>query len=868
MKLFWSKRRNITRSLKKAALFLLALLMLTPALTVGVTADTVQPAADNTSTSTDHTTANVSAFSERFLCSEFVAHRGSAILMQDKMSVVLYFYGTGSYIDGKIADSVSAEDTNALRFTVGNANRTFDMNVYYSYESDGESFEEDVKTVRIERSDAEASYTVALPRTNEIKRIRLVPSSSSVVRFSLSSLFAVSTFADATKYEGELDKCELSADKKSITVHGLIPRKTVSAHSNAQIALYTLGTDKVFPDKNAEPIKTAPISASFEFRIPFEENSTLSSVKYMAAIITADGEILPISPPKYAEAKHIAEQSLSFKGIMGGDCTDVGEGTFIADADLSLLFDPRMSGYAYKFEGEYYYFSQTEADALKNALSTEKAKGCDILIRLLASNPEREVPFTYSYNESGVFYYALNASTEEGRKCIRAAISFINDKICSEVSGYIVGRNIDTAGEYNFVRAEQPLDKYSGCYMLALRTVYAQARLLSPSARVFVGISNRQSGADGEKNYLYPNYDTLLLLEALQSRAISEGGARFSVLIEAEGEPASYESGTDIFGEKQVFDAIAALGEQLAGESGKAVLLWTPTKNAPASYSYLYYSALFSDVAECFCIDLTYTPTKESELINVVRGIDTVKTLIITAPHLNSVGVSAEAMPSYAPERLVLRELFTAELLTESPINALGRVVFRDYTKKSASPDIVRCASCEVLGYGLNYALFEFTEHSSCPAILDLGGTDELSIADTVMFDIMLEYEGEREIRISVCGKGRERSYSQTLTAGRYRLYTDTPIKSGEGEYIKISLAGEGKVYIYGISGESGSKFDAQLTSALSDLRGSDAPIDETARGGWTLFIIFVLAVSCMSAVLMRRSPAQIESAKAKNGKK
>ncbi|MBR6742783.1 MAG: hypothetical protein IKM09_04995 [Clostridia bacterium] len=860
MKLFWQAKRRFPRSFFRAALFLLAAVLLLPSFSVYVSADT--------QTGTDHDFVNLSAFSERFLCSEFSAHRGSAILSQDKLSVVFYFYGAGSYIDGKVADGHDFSGINALRFAVNDSNRSFDMNVFYSYEDEGDFGENDYETVSIDRSDIEQSYTVALPRASEIKRLRFVPLSSSVVRFSLSSLFAVSTFADSASYEGEVDRCELAADKKNIIIHGTLPRATVAEHSDAQIAEFVLGADELLPAKNAEPVRTAPISARFEFRLPFNDNSTLSSQKYIAVIITENGGILPIAPAKYADIAQIGEHRLSFKGLMGNGCTDIGEGTFIADADLSLLFDARSSGYAYKFEGEYYYFSQKEADKLKNTVSTASAKGCDILIRLVASNPEREVFFTYSYNESGVFYYALNASTEEGRKCIRAAINFINDKICPSACGYIVGKSIDTAGENNFVRAEQPLDEYSSRFMLALRTVCAEAKLLSPRARVFVGISNSWSFDEEGKNFLYPNYDSYLLLEALAKRAYAEGGVDFSVLVEAEGAPEDFGGGTALFGKASAFELISSLSERYGTLTDKAVLLWTPGENASASYAYLYYSALFSDSAECFCINLTSESARNnSELIPIVCGIDTVKTLILTAPHLNSVGVSAEAMPSYAPEKLVLRELLTAELLDTSPINALGRVTFRDYTQKSASPDLVRCADCGVLGYGLNYALCEFKD-GSCPAILDLKGTDELSLTDTLVFDIMLECEGEREITVSVCSKNRETSYTKTLSSGTYRLYTDTPVRRGEGEYIKISLSGEGKLYIYEISGESASKFDGQLNSALNDMRGADAPIDETARNGWGLFIIFVLAVSCMSAVLMRRSTAQLQRQQSKNSQK
>lgn len=807
------------------------------------------------------------SFAKRFLCREFSAYRGSVSLASDGSSLQMNFYGSAGYVEGEVAEKLENTGVNALRLTLLSSSRSMSLTVYYSY-GDGVYSEENCVSVDIERSDEPAAYLIPLPEADRVKRLRIMPEATGLTNLTVSSLLAVSAYADGTEYLGEVEKCVLSADGNSVTLRGKIPTPTVALHRDSLIAVYAVNGEGRLSDA---PIKTAPISARFEVNAPAAEGD-IGKTKYYLCLVTETGEIYPVAPAKYAEPYGATKaEPLPFKGLLGDGCTDIGEGSAIAEVDLSLLFDPKGSGYAYRFEGEYYFFTREEVDRLKTEILHLDAVGCKIILRLTCSNPGREVPFTFSHNESGVFGYGLNATTDEGRRYIRAAISFLSSAVAGSdytIYGYVVGKNIESGGEYNFMAADLPLDDYAKNYLHALRTVYAAARQANSAARVFVGLGDEWENSSLGRKFLFPDYDAFMLLEALAGRASAEGGVEFTVLTETSKTP-DPSANKSVFGGDEVRLFLKKLSERYGIISPHPVFLWTPAGgSACGAYAYLYYSALFDGV-ECFFLDLASVGrlTDTGELVRLATSIDTVKTLVNSAPYLARYGIRAEDMEGYRPEMLVMRELKNGELTLTSPITALGSVTFRDYTKKSAAPDLIRCTSCAVYGYGLPYALCEFFDRTEgdCAAVIDLEGTEELSLADTVYFDIAIESETVQTVTVSVCGGGTEREFVATLPPGTYRLYTSEAIPEGEGDYIRIALSGNGKLYLYGIGGESATKFDNRLSALLHEARGADRPVDDNAERNWGIIVCIGIFISSATAVMMRRSAAQVEE-NGKNG--
>ncbi len=849
-------KNSISRAAKRAALFLLALsFALCPDFIFSYI-----PTAFAANTETFD-------FAERFLCTEFKTERGSAALAGDAKSIRINFYGAGSYIEGPVTSSALGENVNALRFTVHSCTRAAQMKISYSYTEDGAFDEKNSINVQLERTDSVKVYTVSLPRASELKRIRLTSEQSSLTSLTLTSLLAVSAYADSTEYAGKIESCTVNGT--TVSIKGTIPTATVAARRSDMLAVYVLEHGKT--EAETMPVKTAPISAKFEIKVPVAEGD-ISGSKYLVCLLDGEGGSVPLAPAVYAIKQASAKaKPLPFKGILSGSCTDLGAGTALSDVDLSLLFDMQGGGYAYRFEGEYFYFDRKETDRLRASVMRNDATGSETLLRILCSNPGKEVPFTYSYNESGVFYYALNADTEEGRKYIRAAISFLSESLGGSgyrIYGFVLGKNIDKSGEYNFMGADYPLDRYAENYLLALRTVYAAARESNPSARVFAGLGGEWESQSVGRKYLFPDYDAFLLLEALAARAAAEGGVAFSVLSESGEKPKTFTEGPAIFGGANTFGFLAGLEASFGTVDADPVFLWTPMGGSSCTaYSYLYYSALFKG-AEAFILDLSTAAkiTDKDALVSLASSIDTVKTLVETAPYLADAGISADDIEGYAPEKLVLRDIRDGILGVVSPIQPMGSVIFRDYTKKSATPDLVRCENCEVYGYGEEYALCEFSASvfDDCSAVIDLNGTNELSIADLLFFDVTLDYDGIQTVTFSVCGNGVERQYSASLSRGSYRLYTDSSIPAGEGEYIKLSLSGEGKLYLYRVGGESGTKFSNRLSVQLNDARGTDTPLDSNAEGYWGIFLCVLTVVSAATAVMMRRSSAYMKETEEK----
>lgn len=811
--------------------------------------------------------AQTTDFAERFLCTEYKTERCSAALADDAKSIRISFYGAGAYIEGTVASSALSESVNALRFTVHTCTRAAQMQVSYSYSDEGGFDEENTVRLQLERSEEAKVYTVSLPNASEVRQIRLSCDQASLTSLTLTSLLAVSAYADSTDYAGKIDSCTVNGS--TVSIKGTIPTATVAARRNDMLAVYVLDHEKI--TAQMMPAKTAPISAKFEIKLSLPDGD-ISGTKYHVCLLNEQGGTVPVAPAVYATRYTAAKaDSLSFKGLLSDGCTDTGAGTVLADVDLSLLFDMQGGGYAYRFEGEYFYFDRNETDRLRAAVTRNDATGSATLLRLFCSNPGQEVPFTYSYNESGVFYYALNADTEEGRKYIRAAISFLSESLGGSdypIYGFVLGKNIDKSGEYNFMGADYPLDRYAQNYLLAMRTVYSAAREKNPAARVFVGLSGEWESHSVGRKYLFPDYDAHLLLETLAARAAAESGVTFSVLTETGEKPRDFNEGTAVFGGADAFEFLSELESKFGSVNAEPIFLWTPMGGSSCTaFAYLYYSALFSG-AEAFILDLTAAAkvTDREALIALAGSIDTVKTLVNTAPYLSDVGVSAAEIEGYAPEKLVLRDIREHTLSVVSSIQPMGSVIFRDYTKKSATPDLVRCKDCKVYGYGAEYALCEFTASATgdCAAVIDLNGTNELSIADVLFFDVTLDFDGIQTVTFTVCGNGVEREYSASLSRGSYRLYTDGAIPEGEGEYIKLSLSGEGKLYLYKVGGESATKFSNRLSVQLNDSRGTDKPIDSHAEGYWGIFLCVLTVVSAATAVMMRRSNAYIRETEEK----
>lgn len=848
-------------ALRVAALFL-ALLFVLPFFSFAA-ADASAAAEPNDSFSGDGAespAAGTLLSAERFFCSNIYSFRGSAVTEENGTLLSLHFYGSAAYFiaeaDGQSYDAA----TNAFRFTVAEASRSARISVEYSYEGSGDFEEGDCVSFEVEKSASERSYTVAVPHAGQVRRLRLSTGATGLTSFSLRSLAAVSAFADGTEFIGTIESCILSKDGAYAVLRGSIPAATVVQFRDAQLCAYVIGALESAPKNGQTPAVSAPISARFEIKIPVGSADLLGH-KYLLTVVGADGEERAVAAARFADAaEDTSDTPLPFKGAADCNTTASGGGSVLIDVDLTELFDPRGSGYAYRYDGVFHYFRRSAIDTLRAAVERYRAENTAVMFRILCTNPGQPVVYTYSYNESGVFNYAINASTEEGRRALGAAVTYLVHELLGgdnySVAGIVLGKNIENSGEYNFMSAGLALDEYAEKYLLALRTVYLAARRAGCHARICVGMGDEWQNDNVGRKYLYPNYDAALLLETLAGRAAAEGGIRFSVLIQADGHPKSYSAdGADIFGLSVASGMLKTLSEKTDRLSPLPLLLWSPAAGVSActDYAYLYYCACFAGTAECFLLDMTslsLLPDKTA-LLELYSLIDTVRTLNATAPFFSAAGLSAESIPGFNGALLVSRT-FSEEQLSAS-LPAGGRVTVCDFSG-SETGQLIAGAGAAV-SYRGQSAHCEFSSDAETSAVfLKPAVVKNLSVADGIWLELRGDFDGERTLTLTACSGMSERRYTCVITGGERIILSASGALADTADTVSVKLTlSDGALDIFSIGACSAEKSTEELQQALLLLQDANGEEGIPARKLWGAAMLAVIPVSAVTAFMMRR---------------
>lgn len=857
MKQYGRNRKGNGADAVRGTALLLALLLVLPffsALTPAAAAEAEAPRSEE-----DAPAGRTVVSADRFFCSVFSPYRGSAVVEEDGKLLALNFYGSAAYFLAE-ADGYSYDAApNAFRFTFAEVSRSVRISVEYSYETTGDFKEDNRVFLSVEKSSAEQSYTAAVPHAGQVRRLRISVDSTGLTSFSIRSLAAVSAFADGTEFIGTIESCLLSADGAYAVLRGSLPTATVVQFRDAQLCAYVIGALDSAPETGQAPAVSAPISTRFEIKIPVS-SADLHGHKYLLTVAGTDGEERAVAAARFADAEEKAEDaSLPFKGAANADRSVSAGGSVLIDIDLNELFDPRGNGYAYRYDGVFHYFRRAEVDRLRAALELCRAENNAVLFRLLCTNPGQEVAYTYSYNESGVFNYAVNASTEEGRRALGAAVTYLAQELLGgekyTVSGFVLGKNIENSGEYNFMSAGLALDEYAEKYLLALRTVYLAARRAGSEARICIGMGSDWTNDNVGIKYLYPNYDATLLLETLAGRAAVEGGIRFSVLIQAEAPLSSYTAeGADIFGLSVASARLKTLSEGTDRVAPLPLLLFSPAsaQSACTDYAYLYYTLRFAGTAECLFLDMTVLSrlADRTELTTLYSLIDTVRTLNATAPYFSAAGFAAETLPGFDGALLVSRTIEDAELSDSLPDG--GRITVCDFSGSETGQLICGAgASVSYLG-SLAYCTFPAGEEAS-RILLNTGTARELSVGSGIFLELRGDFEGTRLLTLTVVSDTTERRYSCEITGGQRLFLSAAGALSDPGTYSVTLTLSEGGLELFSVGAFSPDKSTEELREALRARRETGGTDKISAEHFWGLAMLAVIPISLVTAFMLRR---------------
>ncbi len=806
------------------------------------------------------------AFAERFFCRSFTAEKGSIVTGDGGATLTAHFYGAGSLIEGAAGARVADAETNALRISVASCSRSCELAIYCLFGEEETFPDEPAATVSLVRSQTETVYFAEIRGAGEAKKLRFVSTQNGLSTVVFTSVLAVSTYAPGSDWLGDVSACRLSDDGTGILVRGSLPASLAVSGKEERLLVYALAPEEDLSSlAGAEPVASGPVSVRFAFRIPVSgEDDRLLSRKFV--VLMTEGGV-PTDPPRLLATPFYVDKeedgasapvlsAAAFKGVLCGGETafaDSEPGSVILDVDLSRLCDLSGRGYVFRSGGEACYFDREESDRLRARLAEYSACGVPVFLRLLASNPGKSVPFTYSYNESGVFSYALNAESEKSRAFLEAAVRYLFTDLAADplaVSGLILGKNADSSGSYNFMGADVPLDEYAEAYLLALRTVSRAASRCRPGILLFVPVDDRYQNENVGRRFLFPDYDVSLFLEALCARAADEGGGlSFSVLIESSAGPT--EEKPDPFSLAEMGALLSSLNASYGVSAEKPFLLWSPENAADpaAAYSLLYYRALFSDAAGAFFLDLS---GGDGTLASLCREIDTVNTLNATAGPLARLGVLAERdLAGFDGAKLVLRDVKKTE--AAAPLaSPAGSALYRSFAERSALAAVLPAGKTAV-SYADGAVLCSFPAGGGS-AILSLPEISLFSCAKILAFSfecVIMEESAEAEL-VFLCGETVYR-VSVPADTGRIALDTEPLSRLSDVRAVILSLSGEATVRLLSFAGESDVLSDDALALAVRKRLSGGAPLPDPSRAEWGMLLLALVSISGASAFLMRR---------------
>ena len=282
-----------------------------------------------------------------------------------------------------------------------------------------------------------------------------------------------------------------------------------------------------------------------------EANYSSVLSKY-AIVLYRNGSILQplilVDDPKYvSNTANLAPETLNtkplnnfYKGVQTvylSGVQEAGAGQVVIDVEINRLLSSQNSGYLHLISGKYIYFDSAYVDSLDREIRAYTASGTEVLLNLVITESDEKMQYAYAGNRPDVKYYALNVSNLQGELYANAVADFLslryNGTNNMAIGGFILGKKIDLATEYNYMGENVRLDVYVKNYIRALRLVYTTAQIRNPNLRVYASISDawRQDVIYGT---LSEQYDSTLLVEAMTALMSAEGAVEWRLLCHSE----------------------------------------------------------------------------------------------------------------------------------------------------------------------------------------------------------------------------------------------------------------------------------------------------------------------------------------------
>ena len=396
---------------------------------------------------------------DRFLADEIYASGGSLSTNDNGFAVFIADGESPSLSLSPDGELIKSTD-NSVRIVINNESNYDTLKLEYVFvDSNGASETGTVKT-NIECDKNIAEYILPLGEIDRVTSVKIIFEGGSSGTITLVSIGALSYYYEGREFCGTMVKSEYDLATATASLSGTVSWETVSKNGGAKIAVYRLEQNEssINIAQADSYIASCDISLSFSLGFPLSMAIDYYS-KFLVAVVTKDGEIIPVAPEFYLDSSEAATGvSLEgdFKGIetdMYAGAVEAGSTVAFVDIELGKLISSSESGYQYVFDGEEYYLNSQYIAKLDQEMSIYSDNGTAVYFRLLIKNNE------------GAKYSSINIYNKASLPQFVGYVEYLIDRYSNgregSVKGIVLGRSLDKSGEYNYCGQNVPMRAYA-----------------------------------------------------------------------------------------------------------------------------------------------------------------------------------------------------------------------------------------------------------------------------------------------------------------------------------------------------------------------------------------------------------------------
>lgn len=650
---------------------------------------------------------------DRFLTDALYVSDG-VVTVDSAQNAVIEFVGGSPSVTMDISSRNISSTDNSLRIVLDNASLCETMKIDYMYENvDGILVTRSTECSMVKGNGAR-EYIIPMESLHTMTSLKLSFEGAARGSISIVAIGAVSYYHDGRSYCGELSKSEYDPISQKAHISGTVSWETVSRCSGGKIVVYSLKQGESAEDiKNPDGyIESRDISLNYDITIGGIKTVQAYS-GYFVAVLTADGEILPIAPEFYLTSRPLTpgeeNAEVGFKGIdtyLYGGAIEGGSSVAYVDVYLNRLFSYDENGFQYIVDGAEYYVDKeyvSELDKVINAYHTEKT---DVYLRFLVDRDGYGKLFWKSDASDKAKYYAVDIYDENVFSQFVVYGEYVISRYSGEnmgnVRGVVLGRALDLAEINNYCGNYQETSRYAEKIAKTAASIkkmldkYGQGKeIILPFSGAGCAatqpILNTVEGRVYSVNILASSilkYFTSYNLSVSELYFMLEGDA--SPIAEeksetAEGgiEPKKTTKNVSVYAPLLQCTEFKGMLELLSSEHdelpNKFIYCWYASGESPANnYIYNYNIAASLDCVRSFVLALSETEDKErevfGELRNAYKFADTDKNAEVSGEAIKKLGFAKwnDIVESFNAKKMVKRNLYQRDLNNTIPASIKG----------------------------------------------------------------------------------------------------------------------------------------------------------------------------------------------------